>query len=216
MRRTSYFLIFLAVLATTVLNAVSITRPDWLFVHSPDIFHSRVTVTYGLRQRCEASTINIPTPGSGGGIHYDEFSCRPFPTRMADQCDDENRTFCELWWTAGYAAFLSVAFGGVATFSVLLGSMTRSTRRTMWKSVAGFITLQACLQIVTFAIVTDIYRNVRYQPFDYARPSVGYVLNTVSWVANVLLALVVVVTGLAAEAGHSWAAGNRSYRPLQG
>ena len=42
----------------------------------------------------------------------------------------------------------------------------------------------------------------------------AYVLNTVSWAADILIVLGVVVTGLAADAGHKWAAGNRAYRPI--
>lgn len=71
--------------------------------------------------------------------------------------------------------------------------------------------------------------------FEYAKPSesylqgvvsqfiqpmlgTAYVLNTVSWIFDVFIVVGIVATGLAADAGHAWAAGNRAYRsiPTQG
>lgn len=43
---------------------------------------------------------------------------------------------------------------------------------------------------------------------------VGYVLNILSWVFGLLIAAGVIVTGLAADNGYRWAAGNRTYRPI--
>jgi len=40
----------------------------------------------------------------------------------------------------------------------------------------------------------------------------GYVFNTLSWVFGLLIVAGVIVTGLAADSGHRWAAGNRAYR----
>lgn len=96
-----------------------------------------------------------------------------------------------------------------------------------------FTSLPAIFQIVAFAIITDLYRTSRYPPFEYARPSeylcltprsyflismlgTAYVLNTISWVMNVIVVFGVVTTGISADAGHEWAAGNRAYRPVDG
>lgn len=39
-------------------------------------------------------------------------------------------------------------------------------------------------------------------------------LNTLSWIFGLLIVVGVVVTGLAADSGHRWAAGNRAYRSI--
>ena len=45
---------------------------------------------------------------------------------------------------------------------------------------------------------------------------VAYVLNTLSWIGDVFIMFGVVTTGISADAGHAWAAGNRAYRPIEG
>jgi len=216
MRKTSYFLTFLAVATTLSLSVLSILRPDWLYVHSPDIFHTSVTVRYGLLERCERQTLDFPGPGERGRIRYTDYSCRPFPDRKKDVCEEDNRAFCMLWWTAGYAAELSVVFGAAALLGIIVGVSTRSRRRRVWRAVAGLETLHAAFKIVAFAIVTDVYRQALFPSFEYAQPSTAYVLNTISWIADVFIIVGVVTTGLSADAGHEWAAGNRAYRRLEG
>lgn len=44
----------------------------------------------------------------------------------------------------------------------------------------------------------------------------AYVLNTVSWVLALVTGGAVIVTGISAEKGHRWAAGNRAYQPIEG
>ena len=44
----------------------------------------------------------------------------------------------------------------------------------------------------------------------------AYVLGTLAWVLAVLVTFGVIVTGMAANRGHRWAAGNRSYQPIAG
>lgn len=99
----------------------------------------------------------------------------------------------------------------------------------------------AAFKIVAFGIVTNAYQEAAIPSFEYARPSTynshyylelwsfifsclifsfflgtAYVLNTLSWVLDVLTTFGVLITGLAAEAGHAWAAGHRAYRPIEG
>ena len=93
-----------------------------------------------------------------------------------------------------------------------------------------YIFLAAC-QISTFALITDAYYNSNYLSFDRARPGefytalhplpfshyasgIAYALHTISWILSILVALSVLLTGVSADAGHRWAAGNRAYRPI--
>ncbi|EJD03309.1 uncharacterized protein FOMMEDRAFT_156694 [Fomitiporia mediterranea MF3/22] len=214
MRKTSYVVTFLAVAVTLLLNILSITRPDWLYAHPPDIFHSKIVIRYGLLERCERQIIDFPGPGQSGRIRYTDYSCRPFPSRKEDACEDENRYFCTMWWTAGYAAELGVAFGAATLMAVLIGVSTRSRRRRIWRGVAGLEALHASFKIITFALITHLYSKSHHPYFEFARPSTAYILNTLSWVADVLIIFGVVTTGISADAGHAWAAGNRAYRQI--
>ncbi|KAJ3973468.1 hypothetical protein EV361DRAFT_899780 [Lentinula raphanica] len=45
---------------------------------------------------------------------------------------------------------------------------------------------------------------------------IGYILNTFGWIFSVLIATGVVLTGIFADRGHKWAAGNRAYRRIDG
>ena len=88
-------------------------------------------------------------------------------------------------------------------------------------------------QIAAFSIVTHLYRTEMFPTFDRARPGacvpifvvglaltldvgLAYVLNIVSWILGVLVTAGVVTTGISANRGHRWAAGNRAYRPIDG
>lgn len=205
-------------------------------------------VRYGLLERCERQTITFPAPGNGSKIGYTQFNCRPFPSRQIDSCEHNNRSFCSLWWTAGYSAELGIVFGAAAAFALVVGVTTGSRRRRVWRAVAGLVALhgtllfilqlavsyfafEAFFQIVTLGMITDIYRHTKFDSFEYARPSkcnfyrvgfcsnftgTAYVLNVFSWLFDVLIVIGVVVTGIAADAGHKWAAGNRAYTPIDG
>jgi hypothetical protein len=50
--------------------------------------------------------------------------------------------------------------------------------------------------------------------FSYLALGTAYVLHTLSWTLSIIVALSVLLTGVSADAGHRWAAGNRSYRPI--
>jgi len=215
MRKTSYVLTFFAVSLTLLLNILSALRTDWLTVHS-EIFNSKSTVYYGLMQRCEHSVVRMPGLPDGSKVEYTDYKCRPFPTPVSDKCNEENKMFCVGWITAGYLTELSMGFAGVASLAIIFGVTTHSRRRRIWSAVAVLIAIHTALQIATFSIVTDLYTKDLYPTFEYARPGIAYVLNTLSWVFGTLITIGVVITGVSANKGHRWAAGNRGYQAIEG
>jgi len=89
----------------------------------------------------------------------------------------------------------------------------------------------ATCQITVFALVTDLYSKATYPSFERARPgkvpaflivkamtssltALGYIVHTISWVLNIVIALGVITSGLSADSGHGWAAGNNAYQPI--
>lgn len=66
----------------------------------------------------------------------------------------------------------------------------------------------------------DPVRNLYLQPLDkYSLlyvTGVAYVLGTLAWIFAVFAAFGVTITGMAANRGHRWAAGNRAYEPIAG
>jgi len=214
MRTTSYFVTFLCVLLTFIFNVLSIRRPDWLVVKSPEILRTTVTSYYGLLERCDWTVTRIPSRSGSGQFEYTDYSCRKFPTAEEDSCNERNHDFCVAWTTAAYVSEVAIGFGAVTLLAIMIGVTTYSWRRRMWKVVATLVLLHALLQVVTFAVITDLYRAAKYPTFDQARPGLAYVLSTVSWVIGIILAASVAITGLAADRGHHWAAGNHAYQPI--
>lgn len=80
--------------------------------------------------------------------------------------------------------------------------------------------------------MTELYSKNSFAAFEHAKPGkvslyeelnrysslagLGYVFNTISWVVGFLVGCAVIVTGIAADRGHKWAAGNRAYQPIRG
>ncbi|KAI0661376.1 hypothetical protein C8Q70DRAFT_911909 [Cubamyces menziesii] len=215
MRKLSYVVAFFAVIATMILNIISVQRPDWLVVHGDDIIHNTVVVEFGLHRRCELKVIEIPS-GNGGTLKYTNYECRPFPMRVTDRCEKENREFCMIWGTASYFGELGIGFAVVACLAIMFGVSTHSRRRRIWKSVSVLVALHVLSQIIVFAVVTHLYRTDAFPDFKYARPGLAYVSSTLSWVFGTLVTFGVVTTGISAQKGHRWAAGNRAYRPISG
>ncbi|KAG7098540.1 hypothetical protein E1B28_000476 [Marasmius oreades] len=217
MRKTSYVVTFFAVIVSLVLNLLSLRRVDWLVVKTPEVLRTTITFQYGLTQLCEYKVVNIPGGGENGKFSYTDYSCRKFPMRVKDACEKENESFCTAWISARYAVELGAGFAVLSLFAILVGVSTGSRRRRIWKAVAGLVMLHATFGIVAFAIVTDSKRTGTYRgTFDEAYFGVGYGLNTASWVLSVFVALGVLATGIAADLGHKWAAGNRAYRRIDG
>ncbi|CAA7263157.1 unnamed protein product [Cyclocybe aegerita] len=214
MRKTSYVVTFAVVALILAFNVISTRRPDWLVVKYEEIFHTRVTVTYGLTQRCELTVSEIPSPSDGGKITYRKYECRRFPASVTDGCDKENEAFCAAWTSAGYLAQIGIGFGSVSLLAILVGVSTHSRRRRIWRAVAGLVLLQAICLLFAFVIVTELYRKESYPTFEHARPGLAYVLHTISWVVAILTTIGVITTGISADVGHQWAAGNRAYQRI--
>lgn len=218
MRKTLYVVTFVAAVATLILNILSTTQPDWIAYRSTEVFHTRFTWYYGLNRLCELKSVNIPDSDS-----WTSYGCRKFPVRKqdcapSDDDDDRNVTvsFCDAWTSAGYAAELGIGFASVSLIAILVGVSTHSRRRRIWRAVAALVGLHTVSQIITFAIITHLYRTNAYPTFEHARLGVAYVLNTLSWILGVLITTGVIVTGIYADKGHKWAAGNRAYRRIDG
>ncbi|KIK91818.1 hypothetical protein PAXRUDRAFT_830516 [Paxillus rubicundulus Ve08.2h10] len=215
MRKTSYVVTFIAVLLILVINILSARLPDWLIARY-DILNAKITIRYGLMERCERSVITIPSPNKGGRFEYKESECRAFPLRVQDGCEDDNRIFCAAWVSAQYFTELGIGFAAMALVALIIGVSTHSRRRRVWRAVAGLVLLHAVFQLVTFGLVAELYRKDRFPAFEHAKPGAGFVLNAISWVVGLFVAFGVIVTGIAADRGHKWAAGNRAYRPIRG
>ncbi|KAJ7072318.1 hypothetical protein C8F01DRAFT_1012000, partial [Mycena amicta] len=212
MRKTSYALTALAVALCTVLTVVSLTRIDWIVAkYQSDIFNSTFQANYGLSELCTNLVVKFP---GRGGSRYEDPQCRAFPTRENDNCDEENRFFCAMWSSARYAVEVAIGFGALALIAIAFGVSTHSRRRRIWRAVAGLVVVQALLQLVAFAIVVDQFRTARLPTFEDARLGPGLWLVSVAWVCGILITLATVVTGVAADRGKRWAAGNRAYQPI--
>ncbi|THH19973.1 hypothetical protein EW146_g1297 [Bondarzewia mesenterica] len=213
MRKTSYAVAFILVAATLALNIIAVRRNDWIVARDETIPHYKVTVRYGLMERCERQVIEIP--GSDGKLAYTDYQCRPFPASVTDHCEKENRAFCTEWTTAGYVGELGIWVGAMALLSLIFGVSTHSRRRRIWKAVAGLVALHALFPMITFAVVSDLYRTSRYPGFEHARFGTAYYLSMVSWVAAFAISFGVILTGVSAGRGHRWAAGNRAYTRIE-
>jgi len=214
MRKTSYAVTFILVSALLALNVISTKRVDWLIVKSSEVLHTRVTTEYGLGEICETIYSHVPSPTGDGDLIYRSYKCRRFPTGVKDDCDGKNRAFCAEWTSAGYVDQVAIGFGAVSLLAILFGVTTGSRRRRIWGVVSWLVFFQASCQLAAFAIITHIYDTA--EAFEHARPGTGYILTTISWVSGFLIAIGVVTTGLSADSGHKWAAGNRAYHPIPG
>jgi len=214
MRKTSYFVTFAVVAVALVLNVLSARRSDWLVVNYNEVLYTKITVKFGLYERCQLTISEIPSGAGNGKISYKNYECRHFPGSVTDKCEKENKSFCGAWISAGYIDELAIGFASVSLVAILFGVTTHSRRRRIWRAVFGLLLFQTVCQIATFALITDLYYNSNYSSFDHARPGIAYVLHTMSWTLSIFVSLSVLLTGLSADAGHRWAAGNRAYRPI--
>ena len=108
-------------------------------MHPPDLLGTRTVIHYGLFERCELQQVHIPGGGPNGRIDYSNYSCRAFPQRKLDACDDENRNFCLLWSSAAYIAVVSAFVGGTAALGLVFGVTTHSRRRRVWRAVVVLV-----------------------------------------------------------------------------
>jgi len=211
MRKTSYVVTFFVTFISLILNVLSAERPDWLVITDPEVVKGvKTTIRYGLMERCQHKVVE------DGRLKYVDDKCRPFPMLVKDHCEQENRGFCTAWTSARYATELAMGFAALALVALTIGVSTHSRRRRIWRAVAGLVALHAVFQLFAFGLITELYRRGRYAPFYDAKLSTGYYMNAVSWVAGMLIAGGVFTTGISADKGHAWAAGNRAYRPISG
>lgn len=109
-----------------------------LVVKYKEVLYTTITVFYGLTQRCQLQV----TQTDDGKFSYRNYECRQFPTREDDHCDrDEYKSLCNAWTSTYYLDQIAIGIGAVALVAVLFGVITHSTRRRMWKTVAGLVFL---------------------------------------------------------------------------
>jgi len=88
--------------------------------------------------------------------------------------------------------------------------------------------------MITFAIVTDLFRTSKFSEFDHALPSTliflpclicfltesclgtTFHVSIITWVVAWTIAFGVLLTGISADQGHRWAAGHRPYTQIRG
>lgn len=215
MRKASYVLTLLAVLPLLIFNILSCRLPDWLvatYDPSPD---SHVVVRFGLNERCERVTVFTPEPDHDSDPVVEVLECRPFPFGVRDGCKHPGTLVCAAWTSAQYFSELGCWCAGAALVALLFGVSTHSRRQRVWRAVAGLVLMHACWQLLTFMLIAELYRTGRFPAFEHARPGSGFVLNVVSWLIGFAVAYGVFYTGIAADRGYRWAAGNRHYYPIR-
>jgi len=109
---------------------------------------------------------------------------------------------------------LSSVFAVAAVVSIFAAALSRARRRKMWEIVATLIGLRAACQILAMSLIVHLWRTWDYPAFRNANLSSSFFINLASWILDVLISIGVAATGLAANAGHTWAAGGRAYRPI--
>ncbi|TRM70076.1 hypothetical protein BD626DRAFT_476233 [Schizophyllum amplum] len=223
MRKISYVLTFFIATAVLVLNVFSARQTNWIVTKDREHTNAHVSVRYGLDKRCERQVIFVPIdpdpadPSKNKGrLAYTDYVCRKFPTRVTDSCETDNAGFCAAWTSAGYLAELAIGFGCITLFAILVGASSGSRRRRVWRAVSGLILLQAALEIIVFSIITHELRTTAYPAFANGGFGGAYYIHVASWIAGIVLGGAVITTGISAEKGHKWAAGNRAYRPIEG
>ncbi|KZO92585.1 hypothetical protein CALVIDRAFT_303332 [Calocera viscosa TUFC12733] len=237
MRKTPYLVALGILLVALVFTILSIALPDWLYAENPPNLPPGVNVRYGLYQRCESALGTVPSdsrhedhtnfPGSAAHLApldaFDTFAgkriqynCRPFPVRSA--CEVLGETFCVLWTTAGYVSVISVVFAlaGLVVLVIVSSHLsTRARRRGAWKWVTGATLVHAALQITTMAIVLRLFITEQNRfPDPNTKLYASFWLCVTSIIISLLLTAGLAYTGLAARAGHKWAAGRRPYEPI--
>lgn len=99
----------------------------------------QVTTRFGLLERCERRIV------WEGRNRWVDHSCRSFPMRVQDHCDEENKHFCVAFTSARYATELGTGFSAMALVALLIGVSTHSRRRRIWRAVAGLVALHCAL-----------------------------------------------------------------------
>ena len=115
-----------------------------LVVRYDEVLYTKVTVKFGLYERCQLTVSEIPG-GGNGKISYENYECRHFPGSVTDKCEKENKGFCSAWISAGYIDELAIGFASVSLVAILFGVTTHSRRRRIWRAVFGLLLFQGTL-----------------------------------------------------------------------
>lgn len=116
-----------------------------LVVHYEEVLYTKITVNFGLYERCQLTLSEIPSGEGNGKISYKNYECRHFPGSVTDRCEKENKSFCGVWISAGYIDELAIGFASVSLVAILFGVTTHSRRRRIWRAVFGLLLFQGTL-----------------------------------------------------------------------
>ncbi|KAM3425225.1 hypothetical protein BST61_g7179 [Cercospora zeina] len=166
--------VFLGAVACTI---ASIALPNWVSYSSPVEGHDPIKISYGLHKRCSSVT----------------GECTKFP--QYDDCHGDDRSFCSIWRTVGFAMNFSVVLllaCAVAYVTILVGG--RGTREVGWKILCPLLAVVAVAQLVAMSLVAGVFEH---DPRFFVGWSLGkaWILCTVSW--TVLLVNAASVLGAA-------------------
>ena len=135
------------------------------------------TITYGLSRLCLLK-VTQPTNATS---EYMDLECRPFPSKVLDDCEKENAQFCVAWKSARYCVVLAAWCASAVLCAIVFGVSTRSRRRRIWRVVVTLLLLHGSslrassfFFCVTFALapfsvasagsVLDYHRSVSQFP----------------------------------------------------
>jgi hypothetical protein len=116
-----------------------------LVVHYEEVLYTKITIKFGLYERCQLTLSEIPSGEGDGKISYKNYECRQFPGSVTDRCEKENKSFCGVWISAGYIDELAIGFASVSLVAILFGVTTHSRRRRIWRAVFGLLLFQGTL-----------------------------------------------------------------------
>jgi len=137
-----------------------------LVVRYEDVLHTRFVVTYGLTERCELTTAEVPNPSGDGKITYRSYGCKKFPPK---QCSKEIEDFCSAWTSARYLDMIAIGFSAVSLAAIVFGVTTDSRRRRIWRAVAGLVFMagELCMLLLSgrseliLPAISKVYSKLR-------------------------------------------------------
>ncbi|KAF2215799.1 hypothetical protein CERZMDRAFT_35154 [Cercospora zeae-maydis SCOH1-5] len=166
--------VFLGAVACTI---ASIALPNWVSYSSPVEGHDPIKISYGLHKRCSSVT----------------GECTKFP--QYDDCHGDDRSFCSIWRTVGFAMNFSVVLllaCAVAYVTILVGG--RGTREVGWKILCPLLAVVALAQLVAMSLVAGVFEHDSRFFVGWSLDK-SWILCTVSW--TVLLVNAASVLGAA-------------------
>jgi hypothetical protein len=145
---------------------------------------SPIHYSYGLHKHCSSVTA----------------SCASFPTYADCSSAAGTRTFCSLWRTASFTLSLSIIFEFATLITFLLVLLGGKQRRSDgWLPLDILIGTCVVAQVVGWGLVTHLYRTDAERFFDGWQMGKASWMCVVSWASQILVAVGVTATCLAAE-----------------